>query len=171
MIWHWPGKVDLTNRDLSSDLKKGQRRGWQDILTSATYQVRLVKFHLFPKHKCRTLNLTKKVSLTERLMWWLNIIWSPLEIIINLPFGFPKNNIISLWSPTTSTSTLELPISSCGVWAIWPGPWVVTISIQFNLIYVEVRLGPGPSRCPTLTCLAVRKTMLGPLLKTTPVRL
>ena len=40
---------DLTSYHLTSDQKRGWRRRRQVNLT------RLVKFHLFPKHKCRTL--------------------------------------------------------------------------------------------------------------------
>jgi len=42
--------VNLTSYNLSSDLKWGKRAGWHLNLSS-----RLVKFHMCPKHKCRTL--------------------------------------------------------------------------------------------------------------------
>jgi len=40
----------------------------------------------------------------------------------------------------------------------------VTSSVQFNLIYFQVRLGPGPLRCPSLTRLPVWEPIPGPLL-------
>ena len=48
-------QVDFASCHLSSDLNRVRRRGWQVNLTSTTCQVWLDRFHLCPKHKCRTL--------------------------------------------------------------------------------------------------------------------
>jgi len=75
VLTSWLDKLSL------SDLKRGQRRGWQLNLTDATLSSWLGKFHLCPKHKCRTLDIyqkkeiqKKEINTSPRLVIWICVL-------------------------------------------------------------------------------------------------
>jgi len=62
---------------------------------------------LFTMGKAKDVKVAETMLLQRTVFWVRRDTWAELEIIFDLPFGFPINNIISLWAEWGTSSSSD----------------------------------------------------------------